>query len=90
MFDALEKAYAVRDVHLIYLPVDPKWDAYRADARFRRTPRTLRLRSEVLEDGNHEGQMIETLDNAVGPMCVVSVLVRTREVRRRPDTTRKD
>ena len=34
MFDALEKAYAVRDVHLIYLPVGVQWDPYRADPRF--------------------------------------------------------
>jgi TolB-like protein/DNA-binding winged helix-turn-helix (wHTH) protein/Tfp pilus assembly protein PilF len=34
MFDALERAYAARDVHLIYLPVDMKWDPYRADPRF--------------------------------------------------------
>jgi TolB-like protein/DNA-binding winged helix-turn-helix (wHTH) protein/Flp pilus assembly protein TadD len=34
MFDALEKAYAVRDVHLIYLPVSMQWDPYRADPRF--------------------------------------------------------
>ena len=34
MFDALEKAYAVRDVHLIYLPVGEQWDPYRADPRF--------------------------------------------------------
>ena len=34
MFDALEKAYAVRDVHLIYLPVGAQWDPYRADPRF--------------------------------------------------------
>jgi len=34
MFDALEKAYAVRDVHLIYLPVAMQWDPYRADPRF--------------------------------------------------------
>ena len=27
----LAKAYDARDVHLIYLPVDPKWDPYRAD-----------------------------------------------------------
>ncbi|BCS35619.1 hypothetical protein TBR22_A48530 [Luteitalea sp. TBR-22] len=32
--DWLERAYAVRDVHLIYLPVDPKWDPYRADPGF--------------------------------------------------------
>ena len=34
VFDWLDKAYAARDVHLIFLPVDPKWDAYRADPRF--------------------------------------------------------
>jgi len=33
-FDWLEKALAEHDIHLIYLPVDPKWDAYRADSRF--------------------------------------------------------
>jgi hypothetical protein len=30
----LAKAYDARDVHLIYLPVDPKWDLYKADPRF--------------------------------------------------------
>jgi hypothetical protein len=25
----------VRDVHLIFTPVDPKWDAIRDDARFK-------------------------------------------------------
>jgi hypothetical protein len=30
----LAKAYGARDVHLIYLPVDPKWDPYRVDPRF--------------------------------------------------------
>jgi hypothetical protein len=30
----LDKAYAERDVHLIFLPVDPKWDPYRTDPRF--------------------------------------------------------
>lgn len=34
MFEFLEKAYAVRDVNLIYLPVDMKWDPYRTDPRF--------------------------------------------------------
>ena len=34
MFDALEKAYAVRDVHLIYLPVTAMWDPFRSDPRF--------------------------------------------------------
>jgi TolB-like protein/DNA-binding winged helix-turn-helix (wHTH) protein/Flp pilus assembly protein TadD len=34
MFDALELACAARDVHLMYLPVDMKWDPYRAEPRF--------------------------------------------------------
>ena len=34
VFDSLEKAYAAHDVHLVALPVDPKWDPYRADPRF--------------------------------------------------------
>jgi Flp pilus assembly protein TadD len=34
VFEWLERAYTARDVHLIYLPVDPKWDPYRTDQRF--------------------------------------------------------
>jgi TolB-like protein/Flp pilus assembly protein TadD len=34
VFDWLDRAYAARDVHLMFLPVDPKWDDYRGDARF--------------------------------------------------------
>ena len=34
VFEWLDRAYAARDVHLIFLPVDPKWDPYRADPRF--------------------------------------------------------
>jgi TolB-like protein/DNA-binding winged helix-turn-helix (wHTH) protein/Flp pilus assembly protein TadD len=34
VFEWLDRAYAARDVHLIYLPVDPKWDPYRSDRRF--------------------------------------------------------
>ena len=34
VFGRLEQAYRERDVHLMYLPVDPKWDDYRTDARF--------------------------------------------------------
>ena len=33
-FAWLEKAYAEHDVHLMYLPVDVKWDPYRSDSRF--------------------------------------------------------
>jgi TolB-like protein/tetratricopeptide (TPR) repeat protein len=35
VFEWLTRAYAARDVHLIYLPVDPKWDQYRSDPEFR-------------------------------------------------------
>jgi TolB-like protein/DNA-binding winged helix-turn-helix (wHTH) protein/Tfp pilus assembly protein PilF len=31
---SLDRAFAARDVHLVFLPVDPKWDAYRSDPRF--------------------------------------------------------
>jgi Flp pilus assembly protein TadD len=34
LFGSLDNAYAARDVRLIYLPVDPKWDPYRGDPRF--------------------------------------------------------
>ena len=34
VFVWLERAYDAQDMHLIYLPVDPKWDSYRADPRF--------------------------------------------------------
>jgi TolB-like protein/DNA-binding winged helix-turn-helix (wHTH) protein/Flp pilus assembly protein TadD len=34
VFKWLDRAYDARDVHLMFLPVDPKWDAYRDDARF--------------------------------------------------------
>jgi TolB-like protein/DNA-binding winged helix-turn-helix (wHTH) protein/Tfp pilus assembly protein PilF len=34
MFEWLAKAYDARDVHLIFLPVDPKWDPFRVDPRF--------------------------------------------------------
>lgn len=33
-FAWLNNAYAAHDVHLIFLPVDPKWDPYRTDPRF--------------------------------------------------------
>lgn len=34
VFEWLDRGYAARDVHLMFLPVDPKWDDYRQDARF--------------------------------------------------------
>jgi tetratricopeptide (TPR) repeat protein len=33
-FEWLDRAYAVRDVHLMFLTVDVKWDRYRTDPRF--------------------------------------------------------
>ena len=33
IFDWLERAYAVRDIHLVLLRIDPKWDPYRSDPR---------------------------------------------------------
>ena len=33
---ALEEAYTARDVHLVFLTVDPKWDDYRSEPRFKR------------------------------------------------------
>ena len=47
VFEWLEKAAAVRDSHLIYVVVDPKWDPYRQDERFRRV-----LRTSGLDDGS--------------------------------------
>jgi tetratricopeptide (TPR) repeat protein len=34
VFTWLDRALDAHDVHLVYLPVDPKWDPYRADPRF--------------------------------------------------------
>jgi TolB-like protein/tetratricopeptide (TPR) repeat protein len=34
VFQWLNRAYDARDVHLIFLPVDPKWDDFRSDRRF--------------------------------------------------------
>jgi hypothetical protein len=34
MYECLDRAFSARDVHLIYLPVDPKWDVFRNDGRF--------------------------------------------------------
>jgi TolB-like protein/Flp pilus assembly protein TadD len=33
-FKWLDQAYDARDVHLVFLPVDPKWDAFRVESRF--------------------------------------------------------
>ena len=31
---SLDRAHEARDIHLVFLPVDPRWDAYRSDPRF--------------------------------------------------------
>ena len=33
-FEWLERAFSAHDVHLVFLPVDPRWAAYRTDPRF--------------------------------------------------------
>ena len=40
----LEKALVERDVHLVFLPVDPKWDPFREHASFRELLRRCRFR----------------------------------------------
>ena len=39
----LERAYADRDVRLVFLKVEPKWDAFRGDPRFIDLIERLRL-----------------------------------------------
>ena len=34
VFEWLDRAYDARDVHLVFLTVDRKWDPYRTDPRF--------------------------------------------------------
>jgi hypothetical protein len=45
VFAWLERAKNARDVHLIFLFTDPKWDPYRADARFVDLLATLQVSS---------------------------------------------
>ncbi len=33
-FEWLDRAFDVHDVHIVFLPVDPKWDPFRANPRF--------------------------------------------------------
>jgi TolB-like protein len=35
VYACLERAYDAHDVHLIFLPVDPKWEIFRSEDRFR-------------------------------------------------------
>jgi tetratricopeptide (TPR) repeat protein len=47
VFEWLEKAYSAHDVHLAFLPVDPRWAAYRADPRFLEFVRRCGFRRET-------------------------------------------
>lgn len=42
-FRWLEKAYEVRDISLVFLTVDPKWDSVRSDERFKQLLRRCRF-----------------------------------------------
>jgi hypothetical protein len=57
-FEWLEKAYEARDVHLIFLPVDPKWDPYRTDPWF----------EELLARCGFTGRAIPPLVSVVSPV----------------------
>ena len=52
-----DRAYDARDIHLIYLPVDPKWDPYRADPRFT----ALLARCNFMRTGDQEVKEIRSL-----------------------------
>ena len=43
----LERSYQDRDVHLVFLPVDPKWDSFREDGRFQALLRRCRFSRAV-------------------------------------------
>ena len=42
-FQWLEKAYEARDLGMVFLPVDPKWDSIRSDKRFQDLLRRCRF-----------------------------------------------
>ena len=43
IFRWLDKAYEVRDIGLVFLTVDPKWDSVRSDERFQQLLRRCRF-----------------------------------------------
>ena len=45
----LERAYEERDVHMVFLAVDPKWDALRRDKRFVAILERMKLPTELLK-----------------------------------------
>ena len=54
-FEWLDRAYAARDVHLMFLTVDVKWDRYRTDPRFE----DLLARCGFTAIGTRAGKAIE-------------------------------
>ena len=54
-FEWLDRAYAARDVHLMFLTVDVKWDRYRSDPRFG----DLLARCSFTTIGTRRGKAIE-------------------------------
>jgi DNA-binding winged helix-turn-helix (wHTH) protein/TolB-like protein/Flp pilus assembly protein TadD len=46
----LEQAYEERDVHMVFLAVDPKWDALRRDERFVSILKRMKLPSDLSSD----------------------------------------
>jgi hypothetical protein len=47
VFEHLDRALADRDIHLVFLPVDVKWDVLATDARFRSLLERSGLRGHV-------------------------------------------
>jgi DNA-binding winged helix-turn-helix (wHTH) protein/tetratricopeptide (TPR) repeat protein len=43
----LERACEARDVHLVFLPIDPKWDEFRADSRFKKVLKQCAFASAI-------------------------------------------
>lgn len=80
-FDAaLERAYDARDVHLVFAPVDPKWDRYRSERRFQEVmSRCGFTRSEQL----CRRSCFERLAFRVGPNSSSSLARRATTIVRR-------
>jgi TolB-like protein/Tfp pilus assembly protein PilF len=77
VFEWLERALASRDVHMVFLTVDSRWDRYRADPRF--TSLIARCGFAVSGDTQHAGPPAAS---ALNPDSVGRS--RRRAVRRRP------
>ena len=67
VFDWLERAYAARDVHLMFLTVDLKWDPYRSDPRFG----DLLARCGFTDDRHASRQGRSSAERAPGPFAAL-------------------